>query len=86
MQKPIEKALEYTRKLRATANRARLVVCNEDKVDAVEHKWKWGDELPIVDQCTCLGVDISKDCSWDAHIAEVLGKGESQFKARWMRS
>ena len=32
------------------------------------------DELPIVD----LGVGISKDCSWDAHITKAVGKGKSQ--------
>ena len=56
-----------------------VVVCNEDEVNAVSFKWKWEEgELPIVDQYTYLGVEISKDCSWDAHIAEVIGKGTSQ--------
>ena len=32
----------------------------------------------MVDQYTYLGVDISKDCSRDAHIAKVMGKGKSQ--------
>ena len=42
-------------------------------------KWKWGeDELTIVDQYMYLGIDISKDCSWDAHKANVIGKGKSQ--------
>ena len=55
------------------------VVCNEDMVNPVNFKWKWGeDELPIVDQCTYLGVVISKDCAWDAHIAKVLGMGKAQ--------
>ena len=35
------------------------------------------DELPIADQYTCLGVEFSKQCSWDAHIAEVIGKGKA---------
>ena len=36
-----------------------VVVCNEDKVNPVNSKWKWGeDELPIVDQYTYLGVEI----------------------------
>ena len=53
------------------------VVCNEDKVNPANFKWKWGeDELPIVNQYTYLGVEISKDCSWDAHIAKVIGKGK----------
>ena len=39
----------------------------------------WGeDELPIVDQYMYLGVEISKDCSWDAHIGKVVGKDKSQ--------
>ena len=54
-------------------------VCNEDKVNPVNIKWKWGvAEVPIVDQYTYLGVEISKDCSWDAHIAKVVGKGKSR--------
>ena len=56
-----------------------VVVCNEDKVNPVNLKWKWGeDDLPIVDQYTHLGVEISKNCSWDAHTAKVMGKGKSQ--------
>ena len=49
-------------------------------MNPVNFKWKWGEEeLPIVDQYTYLGVDISKDCTWDAHIAKVvLGKGKTQ--------
>ena len=38
----------------------------------------WGeDELPIADQYTYLGVEISKEWSWDAHIAKVIGKGKA---------
>ena len=56
-----------------------VVISNEDKVNPVNFKWKRGeDELLIVDQCTYLGVEISKDCFWDGHIAKVIGKGESQ--------
>ena len=56
-----------------------VVVCNEDKVNPVNFKWKRGeDELPIVGQYPFLGVEISKDCSWGAHIANVIGKGKSQ--------
>ena len=36
------------------------------------------DDPPIVDQHTYLGVEISKDCSWDANMAKVIGKGKSQ--------
>ena len=80
LQKQIEKALEYTRKWRVTANvkKCAVVVCNEDKVNPVTFKWKWGeDELPIADQYTYLGVEISKEWSWDAHIAKVIGKGKA---------
>lgn len=80
LQKQIGKALEYTRKWRVTANvkKCAVVVCNEDKENPVTFKWKWGeDELPIVDQYTYLGVEISKDCSWDTHIAKVIGKGKA---------
>ena len=65
LQKQVEKALEYTRKWRVTANvqNCAVVICN-DKVNPVNFKWKWGeDELPIVDQYTYLGVDTSTDCS-----------------------
>ena len=78
LQKQIEKALERTRKWRATANvkKCAAVICNEDKANPVNFQWKWGeDELPTVGQYTYLGVEISKGCSWDAHIAKLIGKG-----------
>ena len=63
----------------ANVKKCAVVVCNEDKVNPVNVKWKCGeDELPIVDQYTYLGVEISKGCSWDAHIAKVIGKDKSQ--------
>ena len=38
-----------------------VVVCNEGKVNPVIFKWKWGQELlPIGDQYTYLGLEISK--------------------------
>ena len=33
--------------------------------------------MPIVDQDTYLGVEISNDCFWGAHIAKVLGKDKA---------
>ena len=61
----------------ANVKECAVVVRNEDKGNPVSFKWKWGeDELPIVDQYTYLGVEISKDCSWDARIAKGIGKGE----------
>ena len=63
----------------ANVKKCAVVVCNEDKVNPVNLWWKWGeDELPIVDQYTYLGVEISIDCSWDAHIAKTLGKDKAQ--------
>ena len=56
----------------ADGKRHAVVVCNEDKENAVTFKWKPGDELPIAHQCTYLGIDISKYCSWGAHTAKIL--------------
>ena len=57
---------------------AAVVVCNEDKVNPVTFKWKWGAcELPIADRDTYIGVETPEDCSWDAHIAKVIGKGKA---------
>lgn len=78
LQKQIDAALGYTRKWRLSANVGKcvVVVCNEDKENPVEFTWKWGEEeLPVVDKYTYLGVEISKECSWDAHIAKLIGKG-----------
>ena len=42
----------------ANVKKCAVVVCNEDKVNPVNFKWKWGkDELPIVDQYTYLSVE-----------------------------
>ena len=63
----------------ANVKKCAVVVCDEDKVNPVNFNWKWGeDELRIVDHYTFHGVDISKDCFWDAQIAKVIGKGKSQ--------
>ena len=63
----------------ANVKKCAVVVCNEDKANPINSKGKWGeDELPIVDQYTYLGVEISKDCSYDAHMAKVIEKGKSQ--------
>ena len=64
----------------AWVKKCAVVVRNEDKVNPVTFKWKLGeDDLPVVDQYTYLGVEISKDCSWDTHIAKVLRKGKTQI-------
>ena len=34
--------------------------------------------MPIVDQYTYLGVEISKNCSWDAHINKLIQKGKTE--------
>ena len=33
--------------------------------------------MPIAAQYTYLGVEISKECSWDAHVAKVIGQGKA---------
>ena len=61
LQKKVEKALEYTRKWRVTANviKSAILVCNKDNKNPVEFKWKWREEeLPIVDAYTYHGVEI----------------------------
>ena len=56
------------------------VICNEDMVNPVNFKWNWGEgALPIVDQYTYVGVEILRECSWDAHTARKVGKGKSQL-------
>ena len=60
-------------------NKCAVLVCNEDGKKPVELKWKWGgEELPIVDQYTYLGVEIYKNCSWDARINIVMEKGNAE--------
>ena len=81
LQEQVEKALEYTRKWRVTvnSNKCAVLICNEDKKKPVEFKWAWGaEELPIVDQFTYLGVEVSKNCSWDAHIDKMIHKGKAE--------
>ena len=60
-------------------NKRAALVCNEDKKRPIEFKWKWGgEELPIVDQYTYLGVEISKNCFWDAQINKMIQKGKAE--------
>ena len=57
LQNQREKALQYARKWGVTSNvsKCAVLVCNEDKKNPVEFKWKRGEEdLPIVDQYTYL--------------------------------
>ena len=85
----LQKQREGTRvhqEMESDSERVRVVVCNEDKANPVTFNWRWGeDDLPIVVQYTYLGVEMPKDCSWDAHVAKVIGKGKAQV-ARRMRS
>ena len=56
-----------------------IVVFKEEKVNPIINSWEWGEEeLPVVDQYAYHGVDISKYCSWDTFIANVVEKGKSQ--------
>ena len=46
----------------ANVKKCAVIVCNEDKVNPVNFKSKWGeDELRIVDQYTYLGVERERD-------------------------
>ncbi|CAB1109340.1 unnamed protein product [Ectocarpus sp. CCAP 1310/34] len=48
------------------------------QIDAAK-KWKWGvEEIAVVDQYTYLGVEIAKDCSWNAHMSKVAEKGKAR--------
>ena len=83
LQKQTEKALEHSRKWGVTANvkKCAVVVCNDDMVNPIHVSWKWGgDELSIADQYAYLRVEISIDCSWDTHIARVIGKGKTHIR------
>ncbi|CAB1099724.1 unnamed protein product [Ectocarpus sp. CCAP 1310/34] len=45
----------------------------------VEHRWKWGiEEIAVVDQYTYLGVEIAKDCSWNAHMSKKAEKRKAR--------
>ncbi|CAB1110718.1 unnamed protein product [Ectocarpus sp. CCAP 1310/34] len=53
--------------------------CNADREEPVEHIWKWGiEEIAVVDQYTYLGVEIAKDCSWNAHMSNVAERGKTR--------
>ena len=66
LQKQRRHHIEYTRKSRVTANVNKCavhscIVCNQDKVNPGTFTGKRGEnELPIADQYTCLGVEVSK--------------------------
>ena len=61
----------------ANVKQCAVVVYDEDKENPVAFQWKWGqDELPIIGQYTYRRVSISNYCSWDAHKANVIGKGK----------
>ncbi|CAB1104917.1 unnamed protein product [Ectocarpus sp. CCAP 1310/34] len=38
----------------------------------------FADDFVVVDQYTYLGVEIAKDCSWNAHMSKVAEKGKSR--------
>ncbi|CAB1101352.1 unnamed protein product [Ectocarpus sp. CCAP 1310/34] len=81
LQLQIDAAKKFTDKWRLSANvqKSAVMVCNENKEEPVEHRWKWGiEEIAVVDQYTYLGVEIAKDCSWNAHMSKVAEKGKSR--------
>ncbi|CAB1115344.1 ABC [Ectocarpus sp. CCAP 1310/34] len=81
LQLQIDAAKKFTDKWRLSANvqKSAVMVCNENKEEPVEHRWKWGiEEIAVVDQYTYLGVEIAKDCSWNAHMSKVAEKGKAR--------
>ncbi|CAB1104848.1 unnamed protein product [Ectocarpus sp. CCAP 1310/34] len=81
LQLQIDAAKKFTDKWRLSANvqKSAVMVCNEDKEEPVGHRWKWGiKEIAVVDQYTYLGVEIAKDCSWNAHMSKVAEKGKAR--------
>ena len=40
--------------------------------------------MPIVHQSAYLGVELSKDCSWDTHMVKVIGKGKAHLGKMWI--
>ncbi|CAB1108810.1 unnamed protein product [Ectocarpus sp. CCAP 1310/34] len=81
LQLQIDAAKKFTDKWRLSANvqECAVMVCNENKEEPVEHRWKWGiEEIAVVDQYTYLGVEIAKDCSWNAHMSKVAEKGKAR--------
>ncbi|CAB1096931.1 unnamed protein product [Ectocarpus sp. CCAP 1310/34] len=81
LQLQIDAAKKFTDKWRLFANvkKSAVMICNENKEEPVEHRWKWGiEEIAVVDQYTYLGVEIAKDCSWNAHMSKVAEKGKSR--------
>ena len=62
----------------ASVKKYAVVVCIEYKVNPINFSWKWGqDKLPIVDQYAYVGVETSKYCPWDTHLAKVIGKDKA---------
>ncbi|CAB1099601.1 unnamed protein product [Ectocarpus sp. CCAP 1310/34] len=56
----------------------------QEEIDAVvgyTRKWRLSANVGkyAVVVYTYLGVEISKECSWDAHIAKLIGKGKAQI-------
>ncbi|CAB1113272.1 unnamed protein product [Ectocarpus sp. CCAP 1310/34] len=81
LQLQIDAAKKFTDKWRLSANvkKSAAMVCNEDREGAVEYRWKCGiEEIAVVDQCTYLGVEIAKDCSWNAQMSKVAEKGKAR--------
>ncbi|CAB1110562.1 unnamed protein product [Ectocarpus sp. CCAP 1310/34] len=77
----INAAKEFADKWRLSANvkKSAVMMCNEDREEPVEQRWKWGfEEIEVVDQYTHLGVEIAKDCSWNAHMCKMAEKGKER--------
>lgn len=63
----------------ANVNKCAIFVCNENRENPENFKYTWEEEeSPTVHQHTHLGEGISKNCSWDVHMEEVIGKGKTR--------
>ena len=80
LQKQIEKALEYTRKWRVTANvdKCGVVLCHEEDENPV-YSIQMGVAKTSITDCRPVHVprsrNLKKECYWDARTAKGSGTG-----------
>lgn len=69
LQKQLDAGMEFVGNWRPLARKTKcaVMVSNDPKVQKIDLGWKCGkEELPNVNQNTYLGVEFSKNCTWDA--------------------